>query len=429
MNTSKQNVVVDRLVSVIGETVSTRFYCKDGGTIEGETPPGCWGPMITPRIYGGHEVTEPVYVEGAEPGDSIAIYIESVQTLTPFCTSGTRKAVPGNFEGDPSVNAICPHCHIHHPETYIDEIGDNSVKCSKCHNPIIPQTYENGYTVAYDRDDDIAVAVAPEGAARIAEMTLRGEVYRPKDSVQHLATVLGRADFYGLPIRQRLMVGNIGCVPAVSIPASKNAGDYFETLSKTDLFQVPRKEEITDAHMDVNLVGEGCVVIAPVLVKGAGVYFGDVHLVQGCGEIAGHTLDISARVRIRVKVLKHLTMQGPILLPRVSELDSRFCPFTQQEYQKAQKLYSAFCGGTIPLSYPIQVVGSGDGMDAAFENALERCRTLTGLSMGEIMNRVTVGGEIRVGRTSGTVYLTIMLEEKTLQQLGMDALVKEHYQL
>src|SRR5690606_33047806 len=42
---------------------------QDGGTIVAHTAPGCWGPMITPRLRGGHEVTEPVAVEGAEPGD------------------------------------------------------------------------------------------------------------------------------------------------------------------------------------------------------------------------------------------------------------------------------------------------------------------------------------------------------------------------
>ncbi len=29
----------------------------DGGTIIANTAPGCWGPMITPAIRGGHEVT------------------------------------------------------------------------------------------------------------------------------------------------------------------------------------------------------------------------------------------------------------------------------------------------------------------------------------------------------------------------------------
>ena len=48
---------------------------RDGGHIVVNTAPGCWGPMITPRIRGGHEVTHPVAVEGAEIGDAIAIRI------------------------------------------------------------------------------------------------------------------------------------------------------------------------------------------------------------------------------------------------------------------------------------------------------------------------------------------------------------------
>ncbi len=33
---------------------------ENGGTIIANTAPGCWGPMITPRLRGGHEVTKPV---------------------------------------------------------------------------------------------------------------------------------------------------------------------------------------------------------------------------------------------------------------------------------------------------------------------------------------------------------------------------------
>jgi len=30
---------------------------KDGGYIIANTAPGCWGPMLTPKLKGGHEVT------------------------------------------------------------------------------------------------------------------------------------------------------------------------------------------------------------------------------------------------------------------------------------------------------------------------------------------------------------------------------------
>jgi formamidase len=73
----------------------------DGGTIVGNTAPGCWGPMITPRIRGGHEVTRPVFVDGAEPGDSVVIRIRNVNVTSFATASGHDRWVEGHFLGDP----------------------------------------------------------------------------------------------------------------------------------------------------------------------------------------------------------------------------------------------------------------------------------------------------------------------------------------
>lgn len=56
---------------------------ENGGTIIANTAPGCWGPMITPSLRGGHEVTQPVYIEGAIPGDGVVIRIRDI-TCSPF---------------------------------------------------------------------------------------------------------------------------------------------------------------------------------------------------------------------------------------------------------------------------------------------------------------------------------------------------------
>lgn len=424
---SSDHVVVTEYVSVIGGSVDPVKVCCDGGKISAITPPGCWGPMITPRVYGGHEVTKPVYIEGAEPGDSLAIYIEKVKVVSSACSSGTGRPNPGRFDADPSVKAICPHCGIVHPETHLEGYGEDAIRCDKCGNPVMPQTYSNGYTVACNAEEKIAVAVSPEGARMIAEMTSRGEIFLPENSKQHLATILGRADFSGLPIRFAPMVGNIGCAPKAEIPSSKNTGDFSGSLGKTDLFNAPEADEITDAHMDINLVGEGCIVLSPVQLKGAGLYMGDVHLIQGCGEIAGHTLDVSAEVTVRVKVIKGLKLDGPIIIPVSEELNPRFRPFTDAEYAKAEALYQEYAGESLHRFYPIQVVGTGTSMDAAFENALQRTAKLTGMSVGEIKNRCTVSGEIGIGRTSGCVYLTILLETCMLQNIGILELTKEQY--
>ena len=53
--------------------------------------------------------------------------------------------------------------------------------------------------------------------------------------------------------------------------------------------------------MDIDAVRPGAIVIAPVKVPGAGIYFGDMHAMQGDGEIAGHTMDVSGTVTLRVE--------------------------------------------------------------------------------------------------------------------------------
>src|SRR5690625_2741238 len=76
---------------------------RDGGYIIANTTPGCWGPMITPNIKGGHEVTNPVYVEGAEKGDAIAIKIKKIEITSLATSSGVDKPIEGRFISDPMI--------------------------------------------------------------------------------------------------------------------------------------------------------------------------------------------------------------------------------------------------------------------------------------------------------------------------------------
>ena len=133
----------------------------------------------------------------------------------------------------------------------------------------------------------------------------------------------------------RPMIGNIGTCPAVAVPSSSNAGD-----SAVSLVGAPHRYAIeamdlpalTDGHMDVNEVVEGAVIIAPVKVKGAGIYVGDVHAMMGDGELAGHTADVSAEVVFEVQLLKRsetdLNLDGPILLPVSGDLPAIVKPRT-----------------------------------------------------------------------------------------------------
>ena len=64
---------------LVGPKVTPAGWVRNGGRIHAITPPGCWGPMITPSIRGGHEVCQPVAVEGATPGDAGC----DARTITP----------------------------------------------------------------------------------------------------------------------------------------------------------------------------------------------------------------------------------------------------------------------------------------------------------------------------------------------------------
>src|ERR1044072_5240842 len=102
---------VDRFCNgIIGPSAEGRGTLRDGGTIVANTAPGCWGPMITPAIQGGHEVTLPVNVEGAEVGDAIAIRIRSIDVTSVATASGNDRMVEGGFNGDPYCAKVCANC-------------------------------------------------------------------------------------------------------------------------------------------------------------------------------------------------------------------------------------------------------------------------------------------------------------------------------
>ena len=120
---NKRSLVVDGFTnSVLDPNEPMLGPIESGGTIIANTAPGCWGPMITPRLRGGHEVTQPVYVNGAEPGDGIIIRIRDVTVTSIATASGHDTSPEGYCLGDPYVAARCPTCETVWPETYLSLI-------------------------------------------------------------------------------------------------------------------------------------------------------------------------------------------------------------------------------------------------------------------------------------------------------------------
>ena len=83
VGTIRRTVFVNTFTDgTLGPDVELLGPVADGGHIVWNSTPGCWGPMITPAIRGGHEVTRPVAVAGAEVGDAIAIRIRDINEVT-----------------------------------------------------------------------------------------------------------------------------------------------------------------------------------------------------------------------------------------------------------------------------------------------------------------------------------------------------------
>lgn len=427
---SNNVVYVDKFTDGVLDPKEKMMYTvKDGGYIIANTTPGCWGPMITPALKGGHEVTKPVYVEGAEPGDAIAIYIENIQVISSVTASGSDKPMEGNFGDDAFIDARCPNCGELNPETYIDGIGKDAIKCKNCDSSFLPFDLVNGYTVGLDAHKELGITLNKETAEKIAEDP-HEYMKTPKNSIQNPIVTLAPHDIEGAIVRMRPFLGQLGTTPARAFPDSHNAGDFAQALIGASHQFGMTKEEIkdrTDGHMDINRVRQDSVLISPVKVDGAGVYLGDMHAMQGNGEIAGHTTDVSGIVTLRVEVIKDATIEGPILLPNEEDLPFVAKPITDEERFEAEQLNKQWGNQKLEVSYPISFIGTGANLNEATDNGLNRAARLFDVPVEEIMNRSTITGSIDIGRNPGVVTVTFLAPIEYLKRAKIDKFVTEKY--
>lgn len=402
---------------------------ENGGYIIANTAPGCWGPMITPAIRGGHEVTKPVYIEGVKIGDSVVIKIHSIKVTSIVTSSGNEKAIEGRFLGDPFIAAKCPKCGTLYPETIIEGIGKDAVKCKECGESISPFEFRNGYTIAFDEEHKIGLTLNKQAALIVAQ-NAKYYMQTPDNSIQNPIVIFAQADIAGLSARLRPFLGQLGTMPAIAMPDSHNAGDFGQFLIDAPHEYGIKKEQLalrTDGHMDINRVRQGAVVIAPVKVDGAGVYVGDMHAMQGDGEIAGHTTDVSGIAVLQVEVLKNVALDGPIILPNVEDLPLLAKPFSCEEKEIAKKLASVWGIGKPEESLPVSFVGSGANLNEATDNALERASSVLNISIAEAKNRSTITGAIEIGRLPGTVTATFLAPVNLLKNAGLYDIVSRKY--
>src|SRR5680860_1462719 len=294
---ARQTVLVDTFTNgLLGPEVPMLGPVADGGHVVWNSTPGCWGPMITPSIRGGHGIPRLRAVDGAKAGDAVVIRIKDIEVTSLATSSGNDQPMEGRFNGDPYCAPVCPGCGTEWPETRVEGIGQESVRCTGCGADCTPFTFTNGYTMAFDELRSLGVTVPREAAEGFAREAARFAAL-PDNSVQN-------------PI--------LGFAP----------------------------------H-DIVAVRAGAILVCPVKLDGAGIYLGDMHALQGDGEIAGHTCDASGAVTLQVEVLKALGNDGPILFPLEEDLPFLARPLSRPERERALALARRHGMDALEESLPI----------------------------------------------------------------------------
>jgi amidase len=171
------------------------------------------------------------------------------------------------------------------------------------------------------------------------------------------------SDRFVLPIRP--MIGCLGTAPALG------AGETAPTSGQVGRF---------GGNMDQPIVAAGATVILPVAVPDALLYAGDIHAVQGDGELSGVGLEIAATVRLRVELLPGAAPSWPWAL-----WADRIAVMTADEDFVAARREAC----------------------EAMVTALERS---FGIEAAEAMALLSVAGDMRMGQTMGRGPMTLRLE-------------------
>lgn len=426
-----RTVFVDTFTNgLLGPDVAMLGPVADGGHIVWNSTPGCWGPMITPSIRGGHEVSRPVAVAGAEQGDAIAIRIKDIEVTSLATASGTDQPMEGRFNGDPVCAPVCPGCGTEWPPTRVEGIGPESIRCSNCGADATPYTFTNGYTIAFDELHTVGLTMPRDVAESFARQSAHFAAL-PDKSAQNPILTFAPHDIVALATRMRPFMGQLGTSPSTTIPDSHNAGDFGAVLIGAPHRYALSAEELqqhkTDGHLDVDAVRAGAILICPVKLDGGGVYLGDMHALQGDGEIAGHTCDVSGTVTLQVEVLKSLPIDGPVLFPLEEDLPFLAKPLSEDERRRALALGRRYGLTEVEDSLPISVIGTGPDLNSATDNGLARAAELLELSVPEVQNRATIAGAIEIGRHPGVVQVTFRAPADRLDACGLLSYASEQY--
>jgi formamidase len=198
-----------------------------------------------------HPMTGPVYIEGAERGDALAVTVIDIEPAD----YGYTIIVPGfGFLRDLISGPFIANWKL--DRLYATSPQLPGIKVPMCGFP--------GSIGVLPGIPEVAKALEREGALAAAG----GFVLMPD--------------------------------PGRAVPA--NLFGEGAPYAHEGLRTVPPREN--GGNMDVKAMQVGTTILFPVLHEGAGLWTGDIHFAQGDGEVCGTAIEMAARVTLRAEVRK-----------------------------------------------------------------------------------------------------------------------------
>ncbi len=121
-------------------------------------------------------------------------------------------------------------------------------------------------------------------------------------SIQDRSLIIGYLDdnfikcSNGVIVRSRPMIGMIATNPL---------GEPIRT---------GHASKINGGNLDLPFIASGNSIYLPVTVKGGGLYLGDVHSLQGYGELSGIAMEASSDINIELEIIKNNTLNNIVIM-------------------------------------------------------------------------------------------------------------------
>lgn len=203
-----------------------------------------------------HPMVGPVYIEGAAPGDVLAVTIENIKPGPVGWTSASEFGFAGDAVGSESRFILWRL-----NEEYAESDAIPGVR--------IPNGSFPGVIATMPAADQLAAILDRE--QRLADAG--GAVFTPDTEFAEPSSLCGKE--------------------------GTRSGECLRTI--------PPREH--GGNMDIRYLGEGVTVYLPCNIEGCGLSIGDFHYAQGDGEVSGTAIEMDAEITVTTQIVR----DGPSL--------------------------------------------------------------------------------------------------------------------